>query len=135
MAARILVIEDNPANLELMSYLLKASGYQVLAARDGASGLDLVSREHPDLVICDIQIPCLDGFVVAGRLKQDPELRSIPLVAVTAFAMVGDRDRMLAMGFDEYLAKPINPRTFSAQVEAVLHGSVIRSRRQDPMEP
>jgi CheY-like chemotaxis protein len=120
MCSRILIIEDNPTNLELMDYLLKSSGHEVLAAMDGALGLELAQREAPDLIICDIQIPKVDGFGVARHLKASDTLRHIPLVAITAFAMVGDRERMLAGGFDEYVAKPIDPQAFVAQMEAFL---------------
>ena len=120
MSARILIIEDNPANLELMDYLLKSSGHEVLAAMDGERGLELARRENPQLIICDIQIPKVDGFGVARQLKADERLRHIPLVAITAFAMVGDRERMLAGGFDEYVSKPIDPQAFVAQMEAFL---------------
>ena len=120
MAARILVIEDNPANLELMSYLLNAFGHTVLCAWDGEAGLEAARRENPDLIVCDIQIPKVHGFEVARQLKNHPWLKKIPLVAVTAFAMVGDRDKVLAAGFDGYIAKPIMPDTFTEQVCAFL---------------
>jgi two-component system, cell cycle response regulator len=118
--ARILVIEDNPANLELMSYLFRAYGYGARTATDGAAGLDAARAESFDLVVCDVQLPVVDGYEVARRLKADPALRGVPLVAVTALAMVGDRERVLAAGFDGYLAKPINPETFIPQMEAYL---------------
>lgn len=120
MGARILVIEDNPANLELMSYLLKAFGHEVLTACDGEAGLEAARRQSPDLIICDIQIPKIDGLDVARQLKNHPSLKKIPLVAVTAFAMVGDRDKVLSAGFDGYIAKPIIPDKFVQQVEAFL---------------
>jgi two-component system cell cycle response regulator len=120
MPARILVIEDNPANLDLMTYLLKAFGYAPLTAADGAEGLEVVRREVPDLVICDVQLPQMDGYEVARWLKSHPSLCTIPLVAVTALAMVGDRDKLLAAGFDGYIAKPINPETFVGEVEQFL---------------
>jgi two-component system cell cycle response regulator len=120
MPARILLIEDNPANLELMSYLLGAFGYAPVAAVDGAEGLAAARREVPDLIICDIQLPTMSGFEVARQLKHDASLRAIPLVAVTAFAMVGDRERVLAAGFDGYIAKPINPETFVREMEVFL---------------
>jgi two-component system, cell cycle response regulator len=120
VAARILIIEDNPANLELMTYLLGAFGHTVLAAEEGRRGLEVARRERPDLIVCDVQLPDMDGYEVARWLKSDPELRTTPLVAVTALAMVGDRDRVLAAGFDGYLAKPINPETFVRQMEVYL---------------
>jgi two-component system cell cycle response regulator len=120
VGARILIVEDNPANLELMTYLLSTVGHTVLAAKDGYRGLDAARREHPDLIICDVQLPDIDGDEVARWLKSDPDLRTTPLVAVTALAMVGDRDRMLAAGFDGYLAKPIDPERFVGQMEVFL---------------
>ena len=127
MASRILIIEDNAANLELMSYLIKARGYAVITAGDGSEGLDQAGAHEPDLIICDIQMPVLDGFEVARRLKQDPALARIPLVAVTAFAMVGDRDRVMAKGFDGYLPKPINPRTFVDELEGMLTSGLAKN--------
>ncbi len=127
MAAGILIIEDNPANLELMEYLLTAHGYTVLTARDGEEGLEAARRERPDLILCDIQLPGIDGYEVARRIKASSALRDIPLVAVTAFAMVGDRDKVLAAEFDGYLSKPIAPETFVQQVENFLRPE-LRSR-------
>jgi len=117
MPARILVIEDNPANLQLMIYLLRAYKYEPLSAEDGEQGLALAQSERPDVVVCDIQLPHMDGYEVVRRLKTDTATRSIPVIAVTAFAMVGDRDRALAAGFDGYIGKPIAPETFVSQVE------------------
>jgi two-component system cell cycle response regulator len=120
MPARILVIEDNPTNLDLMTYLLAAFGHKPLTAQDGEAGLKAAQRERPNLIVCDIQLPTLDGYEVARWLKSHPDLRTIPLVAVTALAMVGDRDKVLAAGFDGYIAKPIDPQTFVEQVERFL---------------
>jgi CheY-like chemotaxis protein len=120
MGARILVIEDNPTNLELMTYLLRAFGHTPLTAGDGEAGVEAALRERPDLVLCDLAMPRLDGYGVVRRLKADPALRHIPVVAVTASAMVGDRDRVIATGFDGYISKPIDPETFVAEVEGFL---------------
>jgi two-component system cell cycle response regulator len=128
--ARILIVEDNPANLELMRYLLQAFGHIVSAATDGEQGEALARDQAPDLVLCDLQLPGIDGFEVARRLKGDPELSKIPLLAVTAFAMVGDREKILAVGFDGYIAKPIDPETFVAEVEEFLGGSGSRNAAQ-----
>jgi two-component system cell cycle response regulator len=130
VGARILVVEDNPANLELMAYLLRAFGHTVTTAGDGEKGLELARRESPDVVVCDVQIPKMDGYEVAAQMKAHPALRPIPIVAVTALAMVGDRDRILAAGFDGYIPKPIAPETFVAQVEAFL--TTHSARRSDP---
>jgi two-component system cell cycle response regulator len=120
MPARILVIEDNEANLDLMAYLLRAFGHRVSVARDGHAGLAAVRAERPDLALCDIHLPGIGGIELANRLRSDPTLHRIPLVAVTAFAMASDRETIMAAGFDGCLTKPITPETFVAQVEAFL---------------
>lgn len=126
--ARVAIIEDNPENLELMSYLLKAFGHTTVATDDGEQGVQLVSRERPDLVVCDVQLHGIDGYEVVRRLKLDDGLRHIPVVAVTALAMSADREKGLAVGFDGYIAKPIDPENFVPQVEAfmpaAMHGRV-----------
>src|SRR5260370_32368281 len=106
--ARVLVVEDNPASLDLMTYLLKAFGHTPLSARDGLEGIAAAQREHPDLILCDIQLPGTNGVEVCRRLTKHPALRDTPLVAVTAYAMVGDREKLLAAGFNGYLSQPIN---------------------------
>lgn len=120
MALRVLVIEDHPANLELMVYLLRAFGHTTREACDGSSGVDAALSDPPELILCDIALPGLDGYGVARRLKGDPRLRDVPLIAVTASAMVGDRDKILDAGFDGYISKPIDPETFVSQVEGYL---------------
>ena len=110
--ARVLVIEDNTASLDLMVYLLKAFGHVPLVARDGLQGIALARSERPDLILCDIQLPGADGIQVCEELKKDPALKNIPIVAATAYAMVGDREKLLTQGFDGYLSKPIDPQTF-----------------------
>ncbi len=117
---RVLVIEDNPANMELARYILTRFGYDVDAAVDGESGVAQVEALAPDIVICDLQLPGIDGFEVLRRLKALPAMRAVPVLAVTAFAMVGDRERVLAAGFDGYIAKPIDPQSFVQQVTAML---------------
>jgi two-component system, cell cycle response regulator len=122
MAIRILIIEDHAPNLELMAYLLTAFGHTLLEAGDGLSGLEMAERERPDLIICDIQLPDISGYEIASRLKRDVRMRDIPLVAITALAMVGERERALQAGFDGYISKPITPETFVAEVESFLSG-------------
>ncbi|MES2068717.1 MAG: response regulator, partial [Pseudomonadota bacterium] len=129
--ANIVVIEDTPANLELMCYLLDAFGHQVLTATDGDEGLELVKRTLPDLVICDVHLPKVDGYEVARNLKADPGVAGIPILAVTALAMVGDREKGLQAGFDGYLYKPIEPENFVAEVERFLHAD----RHGTPPQP
>ncbi len=120
MAVRILLIEDHPENLDLMKYLLTAFGYTTMEAENGLSGVETATRETPELIICDIQLPDINGYEVCARLKQDARTRDIPLVAITALAMVGDRERVLSAGFSGYIAKPITPETFVAEVESFL---------------
>jgi len=120
VATRILIIEDHQTNLELMCYLLTAFGYVPLTATDGAAGVEAVRLGLPQLVICDIHLPKMDGYQVAQHLKRDPACREIPIVAVTALAMVGDHDKVLKAGFDGYITKPIDPETFVSQIEGFL---------------
>lgn len=134
MGARIVVIEDNPANLELMMYLLSALGHQPASAVDGSDGLAVVRAVLPDLVLCDVQLPRVDGFEVARRMKADPRLAAIPLIAVTAFAMPGDRERALAAGFNGYISKPIMPERFLGQIGDFL-SSGCGTRSMAPCEP
>ena len=119
--ARILVIEDNAENLELITYLLGAFGHSTLSAPDGERGVEMARREHPDLVLCDIHLPGADGYAVAREFKRDIALRRIPILAVSALAMVGDREKGLAAGFDGYISKPIDPQVFVGQVDTFLH--------------
>ena len=120
MNARVLLIEDNSDNLRLMEYLLKSFGYSVVEARGGLEGVEAAERDFPDLILCDINMPRVDGYEVARRIKDNKSLTKIPLVAVTAYAMVGDRDQILARGFDGYIPKPIDPLNFIHRVEEFL---------------
>jgi len=126
--ARVLVVEDNPASCDLVVYLLSAFGHTPLSARDGLEGIETARRERPDLVLCDIQLPGADGFEVCRHLKQDPDLQRVPLVAITAYAMVGDRERILGEGFNGYLSKPIDPHTFIANLAPYLPVKAVESR-------
>lgn len=118
--ARVLVVEDKLENLELMVYLLKAFGHETLIARNGREGVDVVIATLPDVVIMDLQMPVMDGYEAARALKAEQSTKQIPLVAVTAYAMVGDRERVLGSGFDGYITKPIDPATFVRDVETHL---------------
>lgn len=113
----ILVVEDSPLNLEFIEAVLKDQGYEVVRATDGVAALEAVRRRCPDLILLDIQIPRMDGQELAGRLKADPATQHIPLVALTACAMTGDREKILAAGFDAYIPKPINVQGFLGEVE------------------
>jgi len=120
MAARVLVIEDNADNMELMTYLLQAFGHAVLQAHDGGEGLQIAKCQPLDLILCDIHLPAMDGYEVARLLKANPAFVDVPLIGVTALAMVGDRERILGAGFDGYISKPIEPETFVTQIERFL---------------
>ncbi len=120
MKTKILVIEDNEQNLYLATFILEQYGYEVVSARDGRSGIDLAKQAHPDLILLDIQLPIMDGYAVAQALKSSPILTDIPIVAVTSYAMAGDRERVLAAGCTGYIEKPINPDTFISEVEQFL---------------
>ncbi|WP_313034266.1 response regulator [Massilia alkalitolerans] len=118
--ARILIIEDNPANVELMAFLLTAYGHHAVSAPDGPRGIACARAAPPDLVACDVNLPGMDGFSVLAALKAEPALARAPVLAVTALAMAGDREKVLAAGFDGYISKPIEPESFVAELEAFL---------------
>ncbi len=120
MKGTILVIEDNERNLYLVTFILEKSGYRVVPARDGQTGIRLAREITPDLILLDIQLPVMDGYAVARELRKDRKLHGIPIVAVTSYAMVGDRERVLAAGCMGYIEKPINPMTFVTEIEQYL---------------
>ena len=117
MRKKILIIEDNEQNLYLITFIFKKHGYEVESASDGQTGIDMALRIKPDLIVLDIQLPVMDGYAVARRLRSYPDLADIPIVAVTSYAMVGDREKAFESGCTGYIEKPINPETFMAQVE------------------
>lgn len=122
MKARILYIEDNQQNFYLVDYILKARGHEVSWARDGKAGLEAAAVAPPDLVLLDIQLPGMDGYSVAKALKGDPALAAIPVIALTSYAMAGDKQKALEAGCDGYIEKPLNPAIFPEQVEKFLAG-------------
>lgn len=110
MSATVLYIEDNPQNMRLVRKMLKVGGYHMEEAVDGLSGLEIAKEIMPDLILVDINLPDIDGTEVTDRLKNDPAMSHIPIVALTANAMFGDRERFLDAGCDGYLAKPISKK-------------------------
>ena len=120
--ATILVIEDNPANMKLAVFMLESAGYSVRSATDAEAGLALARKERPDLILMDIQLPGMDGLSATVQLKQDPQTRAIPVIALTALAMNGDEARIRAAGCDAYVAKPMRYRqvleTIASQLAA-----------------
>jgi len=120
MSATILLIEDNEQNRYLATFLLEKHSFKVVAAPDGPSGIALAESLRPDLILLDIQLPAMDGYEVARGLRGLEPLRRTPIVAVTSYAMVGDREKALAAGCDGYIEKPINPETFVEEVSRFL---------------
>lgn len=128
MPASFLIIEDNPANLELVRYLLAAHGYPTLTATNGEEGLRLFGSERPDVVLCDLQLPILDGYEVLAEIRKDPARGDTIVIAVTAFSMSGDRAKATAAGFDGYVPKPIDPTRFVQEIEAFVRPDLRASR-------
>lgn len=131
MAARVLIIEDNQANMDLMCYLLGAFGHQPLCAYDGLQGLDMARAERPDLIICDIHLPKLDGYGVVRRLKADPATRAIPVLAASALPVSDGGAALRAAGFDGHLPKSLEPDTLMPSVESFLPAALRAARRPD----
>ena len=117
---RVLVVEDNPKNLKLVRDVLTHYGFEVVEATTGEEGVRLAAQVAPDLVLMDLQLPGIDGTEALRRLREAESTRSVPVVAVTAFAMDDDRERALASGFDGYVEKPIGVRALAQQVEDFL---------------
>ena len=120
-AARVLVVEDNPKNLKLLRDVLDHSGYRVVAATTGEDGARLAGEVEPDLILMDLQLPGIDGTEALRRIRSTSQGASIPVLAVTAFAMDADRSRALDRGFDGYLQKPLNMRELLRQVRDILN--------------
>jgi len=118
----VLYIEDNEQNYYLVSVLLKTKDYRVLWSQDGQEGIEKALQSKPDLILLDIQLPIMDGYEVARRLRSNSELSGIPIIALTSYAMTGDREKALQAGCDGYIEKPIDPDTFLAQVAAYFPG-------------
>ena len=109
--SRVLIVDDNPTNLKLVSYLVKSHGHDVATASDAEAALDSIADQRPTLILMDLQLPGIDGLELTRRLKADPATRSIPIIALTAYAMKGDLEKALAAGCDDYVTKPIDTRT------------------------
>ena len=118
--AKILVVEDNPTNMRLATFLLQSAGHVVLCAVDAESGLTMARHDHPDLILMDIQLPGMDGLEATGILKSDEATRAIPIIALTALAMKGDEARIRAAGCDGYIAKPLAYKDFLTVIAAQL---------------
>jgi len=112
----LLIIEDNEQNFYMMKYLLENHGFNVIGSETGVEGIEMAARHMPDGILLDIQLPEMDGYEVAEKLKSSETLSEIPVIAVTSYAMAGDRERILAAGADGYLEKPIDPETFVGSI-------------------
>jgi CheY-like chemotaxis protein len=116
----ILLVEDNPVNRRLAVFLLRAQGYEVREATTGLEALEMLEKEHPDLIVMDIQLPGMDGLEVTRKIKEQPTTADIPVIAVTSYAMKGDREKALAAGCVGYVTKPIDKNIFIQEVAARL---------------
>ena len=117
---KILIVEDNEKNLYMMTYLLEYKGYQVVTAIEGVEGVKMATTEKPDLILMDIQLPVLDGYEATKQIKANKEISNIPVIAVTSFAMIGDKEKTLKAGCSGYIEKPINPETFAMEIDKFL---------------
>jgi len=117
---RILVVEDNKDNMTLITDVLSSLDYEVISAKDGEEGLQVAKAEKPDLILMDLSLPRMDGWTATRQLKADTELAHIPVIALTAHAMIGDRERALAAGCDDYISKPINIRELAGKLTQLL---------------
>jgi len=120
MCDTVLIIEDNEQNLYLMRFLLEKSDFTVIGAQNGRDGIQMALTRKPRAILLDIQLPEMDGYAVVAKLKKHGELEGVPIIAVTSYAMVGDRERILAAGFTGYIEKPIDPKTFAGEIREYL---------------
>jgi CheY-like chemotaxis protein len=120
MGRVILIVEDDPGNLKLIRDLLQIRGYATLEATDGKQGVDMARAKMPDLILMDIQMPVMNGFEATSILKADPVTKSITIVALTAFAMQGDREKCIEAGFNDYITKPLDTRVFMTKIKEYL---------------
>ncbi len=126
MKVRFLYIEDNEQNFYLVSFILKTRGHEVVWAKDGERGIEEAERNCPNVILLDIQLPVMDGYTVARKLRSDPRFAETPIVALTSYAMPGDCKRALDAGCTGYIEKPINPDTFVAQIEGYIDPSLLK---------
>jgi len=120
MKEKILIVEDNPRNMRLIEMALRTEHYTLLKATDGEEALDMATRERPDLIIMDIQLPKLNGLEVTKKLRENPAFSHTPIIGLTAYAMKGDKERIIESGYDMYLSKPINTRELPEVVAEML---------------
>jgi len=122
MKFKILYIEDNEQNFYLVNFILNSIGNEIIRARDGMEGINIAGRMKFDMILLDIQLPVMDGYEVARALRDNPDLKDVPIIALTSYAMAGDREKAFEAGCTGYIEKPINPKTFANQIENYLSG-------------
>lgn len=122
MSCRILIVEDNEVNLKLVELILHKAGYRTVSAKDAEYGIELARSLHPDLILMDIHLPRMDGLAAISILKKEPVTRKIPILALTALAMKGDEDRIIASGCDGYIQKPVGHEHLLKKVVCLLSG-------------
>jgi len=130
----VLLVEDNEDNRDMMQFLLERAGYSVSTAKTGLEALSSVHESKPDVILMDLSMPEMDGWTAAQEIKRDPTLANIPLIAVTAHTLPGDRRKTLDSGFDSYISKPINVRMFDLMVAEVLKKKTDSSLKADPTD-
>ena len=118
MKTKVLIIEDNEQNMYLLTFILEKNGFEVIQARDGKAGIEIAKNDNSfDLILTDIQLPVMDGYTVVREILKFPEKKDTPIIAITSYAMSGDREKALAAGCSGYITKPINPETFIATIQ------------------
>lgn len=127
MSIKLLIIEDNEQNYYMMRFLLEKKGFKVIGAENGRLGVEKALSEKPDAILLDIQLPEMDGYAVAAELKKHAEIDDVPIVAVTSYAMVGDRENIMAAGATGYIEKPINPDTFVDEISRFVQDKKAKS--------
>ncbi|KTD43132.1 response regulator [Legionella parisiensis] len=120
MTIKILIVEDNELNLDMLSRRLQRKGYEIISAVDGEKGVDMARTENPDLILMDLSLPVLDGYDATRQLKSDPKTNAIPIIALTAHAMVGDREKAVDAGCDDYEVKPIDLPRLLEKIERLV---------------
>jgi two-component system cell cycle response regulator DivK len=132
MKHKVLIVEDNPLNMRLIEMILKTKNYTLLKATDGQEALDIATREHPDLILMDIRLPTVNGLEVARRLKENQAFSQTPIIALTAHAMKGDKEKAIEAGCESYLSKPINTRQLPKLVADML---LLRQQKLSSAKP
>lgn len=120
MKKRILIVEDTEDNRQILRDLLSHAGFDLIEASDGAEGIEMATRYHPDLILMDIQLPSVDGYEATRQIKADPALKAIPVIAVTSYALSDDMTKAMAVGCNGYVAKPFSPRALLAKIHEFL---------------